>query len=326
MKRVPSLVKAAKAEVTYTGETSASLVLLTPNEAAAEELEQLINEMLDSAQQAALAQMAQATTGDDPVEQAMAQYMQRINKWIFDAVRPVRKGTMLSMSQSGRESSQVAVIGILVALLLPAVQAAREAARRSQSTNNMKQIGLAMHNYHDAHKSLPARASFDNDGKPLLSWRVHILPYLEQQQLYEKFHLDEPWDSEHNKTLIPLMPPIYRNPSSGPGPSLATYCVPTGEGTIFEGKEGTKFAQIKDGTSNTAMLLEVNSDAAVTWTKPDDWEYDADDPLAGLGEAHPGGFEVLMADGSVHFIAETVDTTMFRALLTKSGGERVGPF
>ncbi len=326
VKRAPSLLKAAKAEMSITGKGSASLVLLAPSEDAAGELEQLVNEMIDSVQQMALAEMAQAATGDDPIEQALAQYMQRINKRIFDSVRPVRKGTMLSVSQSGRESSQVAVIGILVALLLPAVQAAREAARRSMSVNNMKQIGLGMHNYHDRYKRFPARASFDDDGKPLLSWRVHILPFIEQQPLYEQFHLDEPWDSEHNKTLIPLMPEVYLNPSSEPGPGLATYAVPTGEGTIFDGPEGTKFRDITDGTSNTLMALEVDSDAAVIWTKPDDWEYDADDPLAGLGSAHPGGFNVVMADASVHFISVTVDTTMFRSLLTKNGGEVVGPF
>jgi prepilin-type processing-associated H-X9-DG protein len=326
VKRVPELLKAAKAELGLTERTSASLVLLTPSEAAAEELEQLINEMIDSARQMILAEMAQATSGDDPVNQAMAQYMQRVNKRIFDMLRPVRKGTMLSVSQDTKESSQVAVIGILVALLLPAVQAAREAARRSQSVNNMKQIGLAMHNYHDAYKRFPARAGFDDGGKPLLSWRVQVLPFIGQQPLYEQFHLDEPWDSEHNKTLIPLMPQVYRNPSSGPDPSLATYVVPTGEGTIFDGQEGTKLAEITDGTSATVMVIEVDPDAAVTWTKPDDWEYHADNPLAGLGNAHPGGFNVLLADGSVHFISAAVDKTMFRALLTKSGGDKVGPF
>ena len=326
VKRVPALLKAAKAQVSVTGDTAASLVLLAADEAAAEELEQLINELLDLAGQMILAQMAQAASGDDPVEQAMAQYMQRINKKMFDLVRPVRNGTVLSWSHDGSEYSQVAVIGILISLLLPAVQAAREAARRSQSMNNMKQIGLAMHNYHDTFKHFPARASFDDDGKPLLSWRVHILPFLEQQPLYEQFKLDEPWDSEHNKRLIPLMPPVFKNPSSNSGPGLATYVVPTGEGMLFDGKKGATFREITDGTSNTLMALEVNPDAAVTWTKPDDWKCDANDPLAGLGKAHPGGFEVLMADGSVRFISVTVDTTMFQALLTKSGGERVGAF
>ena len=325
VKRIPSLLNAAKVQASVTGRSSASLVLLAPDEAAAEELEQLINGLLDLVRQMALAQMAEMASGDDPVQEAMARYAERVNKKMFDMVRPVRNGTMLSVSQGGNEYAQVAVIGVLIALLLPAVQAAREAARRAQSSNNMKQIGLAMHNYHDTYKHFPARASFDDAGKPLLSWRVHLLPYLEETPLYEQFHLDEPWDSEHNKTLIPLMPQVYRNPSS-PHPSLATYVVPTGEGTMFDGPEGTKMREITDGVAGTVLALEVNPEAAVTWTKPDDWEYDADDPLAGLGQAHPGGFSVLLADCSVRFISAAVDTAMFRALLTKSGGERVGTF
>ena len=88
---------------------------------------------------------------------------------------------MLRVAQDGEAASQTATIGILVALLLPAVQAARDAARRAQSSNNLKQIVLAMHNYHDVYKKFPPRANFGDDGKPLLSWRVHILPFVEQQ-------------------------------------------------------------------------------------------------------------------------------------------------
>jgi hypothetical protein len=96
------------------------------------------------------------------------------------------------------------VIGCLVtvSLLLPAVRSAREAARRAQCTNNLKQIGLAFHNYHESNGSLPPAAITDRNGKPLLSWRVAILPYLESSPLHSKFHLDEAWDSLHNLSLL----------------------------------------------------------------------------------------------------------------------------
>ena len=87
-----------------------------------------------------------------------------------------------------------------------------DAARRAQSMNNLKQFALAMHNYHDTNGKFPAASSFDKDGKPLLSWRVHVLPYLEQAELYKQFHLDEPWDSEHNKKLIEKMPNVLASP------------------------------------------------------------------------------------------------------------------
>ncbi|MCL4191413.1 MAG: DUF1559 domain-containing protein, partial [Thermoguttaceae bacterium] len=138
----------------------------------------------------------------------------------FDMLRPTRQGDRLDLfSTKGQPAMQTATIGVLVALLLPAVQAAREAARRSQSMNNLKQIGLAMHNYYDSYRTLPAQANYDPQGKPLLSWRVQLLPFLEQQALYAQFHQDEPWDSAHNKTLIDKMPPVYRSASSKSPPN-----------------------------------------------------------------------------------------------------------
>ena len=108
----------------------------------------------------------------------------------------------------------IAIIAVLIALLLPAVQAAREAARRSQCVNNLKQIGLAMHNYHAQQNKFPGAAITNKQGKPLLSWRVAILPLLDQQGLYEKFKLDEPWDSPHNRALLTSI--LFRLPSSEP--------------------------------------------------------------------------------------------------------------
>src|SRR5208337_936304 len=101
---------------------------------------------------------------------------------------------------------------VLIALLLPAVQSAREAARRAQCVNNIKQIMLAMHNYISANNAFP-RDITDKNGKPLLSWRVAILPYVEQGVLFDKFKLDEPWDSPHNQELLKYMPLVYQCPS-----------------------------------------------------------------------------------------------------------------
>ena len=78
---------------------------------------------------------------------------------------------------------------------------------------NLHQIGLALHTYHDVHGSFPAQANYDSQGKPLLSWRVHILPYLGEETLYKEFHLQESWDSEHNRSLLARMPAFYRCPS-----------------------------------------------------------------------------------------------------------------
>ena len=276
------------------------------------------------ARQMMLAEMGKQAASQDPVEQAAAQYARRISEQIFKAIRPVRQGDSLTLAASGQGQAQVATIGVLVALLLPAVQAAREAARRSQSTNNLKQIGLAMHNYHDTYRSLPARATFDKEGKPLLSWRVHVLPFIEQNNLYKQFHLDEPWDSPHNRQLIPKMPLVYRNPSNPAPPGTSDYLAVAGEGLSFDGTKGRQFSEFRDGTSNTILVLEADPSRAVVWTRPDDWQCSAERPLDGLGKAHPGGFMALFADGSVRFISVSIDPKIFQAMLTIAGGEAIG--
>jgi hypothetical protein len=211
---------------------------------------------------------------------------------------------------------------VAVALLLPAVQAAREPARRAQCTNNLKQIALAMQNYHNANDSFPKPAVTDKDGKPLLSWRVAILPYIEQAELYNKFKLDEPWDSPHNKALLQEMPATYLCPSRGnPAPATTTYRVFTGKGALFEEGQAIGIASVTDGTSNTLLVTE--SEEAVPWTKPDDLTFDpaAAASLCGAGSSHPGGFNAVMADGAAGFFKKSIAVEVFRALITRNGGE-----
>jgi len=328
VKKVPDLVNYVSLTVNVRTAANASLVVRANDEAAAQQLEGIVDQLLSLARQNVLAETAKQAASNDPVEQAMGRYSQRMSGRMFEAFRPVRKGATLSLTTKGRLNNQmgsVAVIGILVGLLLPAVQSAREAARRAQSMNNMKQIMLAMLNDETVHGAFPARANFDKQGKPLLSWRVHILPYIEETPLYKQFHLDEPWDSAHNKTLIPLMPKIYANPSSMPRPGMANYLAVCGKGLMFDGETGRKLSEITDGTSNTIAVVEADDDRAVTWTKPDDWQFDPQHPMAGLGHTHPGGFNAAFADGSVLFLSQSIDPKMFQAMLTIAGGEVVRP-
>jgi hypothetical protein len=143
--------------------------------------------------------------------------------------------------------------------------------------------------------------------------------------LYKQFHLDEPWDSEHNKTLISQMPEVYLDPSSKwqPADGRSHYLGVKGEGMLFSGTDkGTALRAITDGTSNTIAVVQVNDDRATTWTKPDDWELDEKNPSNGLaGSMHPGSFAAGYADGSVRMISEGVDPATFKALLTIAVGE-----
>jgi hypothetical protein len=194
-----------------------------------------------------------------------------------------------------------------------------------RSVNNLKQIGLAMHNYHDVYKRFPAAAIADKAGKPLLSWRVAILPFIEQDTLYKEFKLDEPWDSAHNKKLLAKMPDVYGLPGTKGMPRNATfYRVFTGPGTVFpttDGKPqpGLSVAQITDGTSNTLMVVEAGK--AVPWTKPDELPYEPRKPLPGLGGIFKEGFHVVLCDGSVRLFDRKANETNLRRAITAQDGQ-----
>ena len=207
-------------------------------------------------------------------------------------------------------------------LLSPPLEQAYQRVQRAAAMNNLKHIALGMHNYHDAHKGFPTAASYGADGKPLLSWRVHILPYIEHKRLWDQFHLDEPWDSPHNRTLIDKMPAIYRSPASKLREKGRTsYLVPRGEETVFPGPQPVAIKDIADGTSKTIMVVEADDDRAVIWTKPEDLPFDPEHPEKGLGGMFEGGFNSTFCDGSVHFLPMTIDPKTLRALFTRDGGE-----
>lgn len=318
---LPALIRAVEASLNLVSKGPTQLTVYANDEDAAKKMERIVDDGLAMIRQQMLAEFEKQETSEDPVEKAMANYMKRISDRLTEVYRPVRDGDRFVLGGQPPEGQQqlqsMAVIGILVALLLPAVQSAREAARRTACFNNMKQIILCLLNYESAYGHLPAQANYDKDGKPLLSWRVHILPFMEQQALYEQFHLDEPWDSPHNKTLIDKMPEVFRCPSSPHAGPKTNYLAPYGKGLIMEGKKGIKIHQIKDGMSNTIAVVEVDDDHAVIWTKPEDLVWNPENPMAGLGSNHPGIFGAAYADGSVRAIDKTTDLNTLKQMFTR---------
>jgi prepilin-type processing-associated H-X9-DG protein len=214
---------------------------------------------------------------------------------------------------------------VSIGLLLPAVQKVREAAARMSGQNNLKQIGLALHNYHDTYghfpSAAPATPNGPKDPKKRLSWRVHILPFIEQDNLYKQFKLDEPWDSEANKKAAEAMPRVYMDPRADAPPGTTFYKVFTGKDAMFElSDRGRRITEITDGTSNTIMV--VAGGEPVHWARPDDVEFDPTKPLPDLGKAFGGRINVLMGDGSVRLLdLNTLKPDTLKALITHNGGE-----
>jgi prepilin-type processing-associated H-X9-DG protein len=209
-----------------------------------------------------------------------------------------------------------------VPLLVAALQKQREAALRIQGQNNLKQIALAMHNYHDVHGRFPPQAVFNKDGKPLLSWRVLLLPYIEQDDLYKQFKLDEPWDSDHNKKLLDKLPPVYAAPGAK-DTNKTHYQGFYGKGAFFEGKNGIRIPDITDGTSNTLMVAEAAN--AVPWSKPEDMAYDPAKPLPKVGGLFEGGFNAAFCDGSVRFLSAAIKPATLHLLIQRNDGTPLPP-
>jgi hypothetical protein len=209
------------------------------------------------------------------------------------------------------------------ALIADTIHERTSSVEHSAPGKSFQEILIAFHNYHDATGSLPPHAIYSTDGKPLLSWRVALLPYVGRDALYRQFKLDEPWDSPHNKKLIDRMPKIYRSPKiKDPRPGLTTYLAPINKAFISTGeKEGLHIKDITDGTSRTAMVVDVSDQVGVIWTNPADLIVDAKDPWKGLLGHYPDFVLFGMADGTVRRVPKTLKPKTIWALFTRAGGE-----
>jgi prepilin-type processing-associated H-X9-DG protein len=216
----------------------------------------------------------------------------------------------------------------LFAMLYRAVGSAREAARRAQCTCNLCGIKLALHNYHETYGTLPPAFVADANGRPMHSWRVLILPFMEYQSIYTQYNFAEPWDGPNNIKLLDRMPPNLACPSRSPGnpTNLTSYVAITGPGTMFPGAGSVKFADVTDGMSDTLMIVEV-ANVDVPWTAPIDLDIrtmsmKVNDPKRpAISSWHPGGANVVFGDARTVFLREGIPEESLRALITIAGGE-----
>jgi prepilin-type processing-associated H-X9-DG protein len=236
---------------------------------------------------------------------------------------------------------------LLIALTLSAVQKVRGAAERIQSSNNLKMLTLAMMNYADTNNGrMPPAVVYGPDGKPLYSWRVLLLPYLEQDNLYHRFHLDEPWDSPNNKQLLALMPREFLDPGEkgqqqlgmthyqvfdGPGAPFDSSARPLKpfaapdvkvQGLLTSAMQISFPAGFPDGIQNTILIVETPD--SVPWSSPQDLPFGPGVPLPKLARPSRNGFNAAYADGSVHLVPASISELTLRALITPNGGEILG--
>ena len=218
----------------------------------------------------------------------------------------------------------LAILFVVVALLLPVTRGpSREAARRMQCCNNLKQISLALHNYEQQYKVLPPAFTVDADGKRMHSWRTLILPYLERMDLYEKVDFSKAWDDPANEAVRREMVSVYQCPSSKGAAGETTYLAIVGERNILRPQQGRAFAEIVDGLSNTVMVYEADTTQAVHWMSPQDSSEEVfmSSNLKSK-TSHTHGRNAGMADGSIRFLLNNISHEASQGLATVDGHEQ----
>lgn len=218
---------------------------------------------------------------------------------------------------------------VLLAFMLPATRRAREPARRLQCMNYLKQIGLALHSYHEVYNVLPPAYTVDANGKPLHSWRTLLLPFIDQAALYETIDLSKPWNDPANAKAYATRIQVYECPSSRftEPPFKTTYLAVVTPNSSIRPGQSLQLREITDGLSNTLFVIEVPAEQAVHWMSPLD--ADANLVLSFAPETklnHEGGFDALLGDGSVRFISVKTPADVRRAFMSATGGEVVGDF
>ena len=224
----------------------------------------------------------------------------------------------------------ILIIVIIVGLLMPSVSTPRSAARRMICSNNLKQLSLALLEYENAYGSFPPAYTVDANGNRLHSWRTLILPFIEQQPLYDSIDLSKPWDHPINAKFNSVDIPVFKCPSCGGPPAVppgsSTYVVVDDPSGIFNGSNATKMALIQDGTSNTLLIVEVDAKRVVPWMSPDDISMKAY-LKAKFQSGHTGGANCALADGAIHFMPSPknsgADEYAVKALVSKAGGEEL---
>jgi hypothetical protein len=221
----------------------------------------------------------------------------------------------------------VGVAVIIVGLFLSSFSSAREAARRTQCKGHLSGIAFALHRYHETHMGFPPAYTVDENGQRLHSWRTLILPYLGQEEFYEKLDLSKPWNHPVNAGVFNAKLNAFWCPSSELPQGFTTYLAIVGENACFHPSKPRAISEITDGTSNTIMVIEVPVKQAVHWMSP----HDADEQMVlnispADKLAHKGGVQSALADGSVRFLSETLAPETRRAVISINGKEVVGEF
>ena len=319
------------------GKLTLTAMTSSPTAEAAAKVEATAVAVLTLARNAADA-VAAALRGQPLAPEKVAPVL-AVARAMLDSAKVVRDGGRTTLTLSAGEPAPS-----LFSLLLPPALRGRANAARIAAKVKLRQVGLAMANYEATHRHFPPAVVVENGVKR--SWRVELLPFLDEDELHARYDKTKPWDDPANAAVLAQMPDVYRSPFDGRGGSLTSYLAVIGrekqsepdnfgqqrtvgatfwraEGDADDRSAGTRIREVEDNTGSTIMIVEAKRD--VPWTKPEDIVVDVTEPVppATFGGFDPAGFVAALVDGSVGFVPAATDATTLQALLTRDGEEKV---
>ena len=229
------------------------------------------------------------------------------------------------------------VAGVIVLLVIlgaiwwdsaPTRPISRSPAPRAKCLNNLKNITLALLMYHDRYKSFPPAYVADEQGRPMYSWRVFLLQFLDRQDLHREFHWDEPWDSPHNRSVTDQVIEVFRCPENDGDPTRTSYFAVIGPNTAWKGAVPTRLDEITDPHDQTILLVEA-SGAGIHWAEPGDLEFDRipmqinPENADGISSEHQGSVTISLANGSARALSDSTSSETLRRLLEIDDGEMI---
>ncbi len=311
--------RTARWDVSFDGDVLLSLALQFENQTIAKETAERFGSLLDGTQ-------TLAESGLDSISANLGEEAAGLLKSAIRATKITQQENTVRVDVPRPEGFGPDAFRFVVG----EIDKERSLTRKQGPVDEMRQVGIAIHNFHDVNAGLPPgldendQKHRDKNGRMYLSWRVHLLPYLDEQELYEQFHLDEPWDSEHNIKLLAKMPNVLRlDPNLRPG--YSDIIAPYGPRTILGGQHALTLRQILDGSSNTMLTVQAAPDHAVPWTKPDDFEFDPNDKdaLQRFGHPEKSFFYMMLADAWVIRVRRSVNPRDFQYLIDYADGKAI---
>ncbi len=315
LRHIPDLVDSMEIGQSTLNKIETRLIMHTSNSDDAERVKEILVDGMKYGKTTLLAAMATEMDMNDPVQVATVAYTKRIYEKYETKFTPKLTGGSLSIVAN----EEIALVPVLLGMIGRISRSGPTFQRRMTPEYQLRITALAFHNYESAYRKFPKRVIVDENGNTLFSGRTAILPFIEQNAIYEKLKMDEPWDSEHNSEFTSMAIPAFGLADEG----KSTIRFPVFPGSLWDTENDLGFGDIRDGTSNTILAIHAPDSAAISWADPSPWKISENNPMRDIfGDRDE--IIVAMMDGSTQKLQKSEMTNeKLKAMLTIQGGEVV---